>query len=104
MRRAEFVILILLGGVLLYLYARNTGTPLQPGEKVTPVWSGNTHWYAGHAADLSVRLQAENADGSSTRPLDFSSLPAGAHPKATITFHSGSQPMETAEVALTRRC
>jgi hypothetical protein len=71
---------------------------------VTPVLVGRPSWTAGQPNLLRVRLEAAGQDGTSLGPLGFQGIPAGANPKATITFYQGDVAQPPLTVALDHRC
>lgn len=77
---------------------------LEPGDTVMPILEGGSKWTAGTPTELSVRLQAQAADGAAAKPLDFSTVPADVNPVARITFYENDQALPPKEVVLAHRC
>jgi hypothetical protein len=79
--------------------------PPQAGETVKPQLSEALKWKAGKPAKIGVRLQAQSADSSAPRLLDFNGIPNNVNPVADITFFDAAgKELSPAHVELSHRC
>lgn len=77
---------------------------LRDGDTVTPALAHAPIWIAGRPNLLQVRLQAVARDGADVRQLDFTGIPGGDNPTATVTFYRGDTALSPLAVTLDHRC